>query len=167
MEGSQISHPLYPFHSVKIGVILVYGTDITRQTNLISIPKWVYIMSILLVLVLITYAAIICALRRKARLRHIGFISSFIDTSMAFLGRGNHRMSNRLERTIFVYLMVAGIITSPIWSGIFVIQTYNVLYQRVKTFKELAATNTPIYISGSLTHHEQNVVQLLKQVLDS
>lgn len=158
-------HPLYPFHSVELDVVFVYGKDFTRQMNILFIPMSVQLMAALIVLFMGLATIALSILRRKWNLRRRGLITTFIDTLIAFISGGNLRMQHKLERWFFGILLFGAFFLTSIFAGDLLDCVYQILNQEVSTFDQLAEINAPIFINPTLSIHNKHILGLLRFVL--
>lgn len=139
-RGTMTYH-LYPYHSVDLGVLFVYGTNFERQMSILLLPESVQTLNILIIIFLSVSATILCIIRRRLKLRRDGFISTFIDTMVAFTGGGRLQMQHRWERLFSSILFSAAFFITSIYTGDVLFYIYRVLDQKISTFKQLALIN--------------------------
>lgn len=145
-------HYLYPYNAMDVAVVLVYGSDLKRRTDVLFVPEWAKIVSIWVLIFWFIFASILCIMRQIWNLNRGDFISSLIDTASANIGFGNLQMNHRLERLFFGMLLIFSIVAGPLWQDVFLVQTYQILDEKVSTFQELATINAPIYSSITLSN---------------
>lgn len=96
------------------------------------------------------------------KLRHDGFISSFIDTLVVHIGGTTLRLYHRLERWLFVITSIGAFFMIAIWLNACLFPTLITLDQSVDTFEELAEINPPIYLVLILNGIEGIVLEMLR-----
>lgn len=159
----KIAYPLYPYQSVELAVIFVYGEDIQRQVNIWYMPGSVQGQAISIVTFMSLAAIVLCIIRRKFKLRRDGLLSTFIHTLVVFIGGGNLRMQHRFEKWFFGILLFGAFFITSIFTGDLLDCVYRILNQKISTFEELAGMNSPIYISRSLAANSMHVRNILRQ----
>lgn len=163
-KGTMSDH-LYPYHSVDLAVLFVYGTDFEREMSMLLLPESVQTLNILIVIFLSVAATILCIIRKRLQLRRDGFISTFIDTMVAFTSGGRLQMRHRWEKWFFAILLFAAFFISSLYTGDVLFYIYRILDQKIDTFKQLAMINAPIYIIPSLRN--KFIFELLRFVLNT
>lgn len=87
-------------------------------------------------------------MRQLAKLKRDGFVSSALDTFIAFFSGGNLRMQHRLERIFFGILLIATFFITSIWNDADLISCSLDSEQKIDTFQKLTQLNPNIYFSG-------------------
>lgn len=162
LAESGYQYSLYPYNSVELAVVLVYGTDLKRRKDILYIPGWVRYMGFWILVFWVSFALILHAVRRRIGISRFGFISTLIESAIPFIGGGNLQMDNRLEKLFFGILLLLGVVTNPLWSDIFLVQTYQVLDETISTFDQLAKIHSPIYLYPSLRGNFELVNELIR-----
>lgn len=157
-----MTYSLYPYDSVELVVVFAYGSDYTRQMNILLIPEAVQIVAASIILVMSSAALVLSVIRRKLRLRRGGFLSAFIDTLIAFISGGNLRMKNKLERCFFAILLVGAFFFTSLFAGDLLDCIVRILNQKITKLEQLKEIGAPIYIAPGLHPHMQHINQLLR-----
>lgn len=157
-----MTHPLYPYDSIKLMAIFVYGDDFTRQMNIVFIPEAIRTLAICLISFLGSATVILLCMRRKLRLRRSGLISVFMDIIIAFIAGGNLQMRHRVERWFFGILLTATFFITSLFVGELLDCVYRVMNQRISTFGQLAEIHSPVYSGSSLAMYEGNIHDMLR-----
>lgn len=142
-------------------IVFFYGTDVKRQRNEFLYTEVMKAMVVWILMIWLWFAIMLYILRKIANLSHKNFIPSFIKTLIPLIrSEGVH---HRLEKIFFGTLLLAIISISPLWSDVFLIQTYQVPDQKIRTFRQLAVIDPPIY-SATHSHIDETA---LKNILRS
>lgn len=136
---------LYPYSTVELRVIFVYGKDFDRRMNIFFVPKSVQLVGILVLLFIFAAAIFLYITRQKLRLPHNDFPSALFDCWIPFIGGGNLRAEHRLERWFFAILLFGAFFIMSVFSSDLLDCVVRVLNAKVSTFAELAEINPPIY----------------------
>lgn len=155
-------YPLYPYHAIELYVSFVYGEDIPRHHNISITPKTVQILIILIMVLMIITAIILYVMRRRLVLRRNDFISSIIDTLIAFIAGGNLRMQHTFERQIFAIVLFAAFFITSLFSGNLLDYTIQSMNQKISTFEQLAKINSTIYTSQKLSAYDDDIHEMLR-----
>lgn len=159
-----MTYPLYPYESPKLALIFVYGTDSTREMNIVLVPESVRTLAISIGLFVILATTALCFMRRKLKLPRSGSTFTFIDVIIAFIAGGNLRMQHKFERWFFGILLIGTFFINSLFTGDLLDCVIRILNQRISTFQQLADINSPIYISKTLAMHEFNIRKMLRFV---
>lgn len=138
---------LYPFYSVKLIVVFVYGSDYQRKFSDNLFSKLMVFVFNWTNLFVISAAVVLCFLRRLRRLQHDGFISSLIDVTVIFTGGGTLRFDHKLERWFFVIMSIGALFLNAICLEPTLFPSFLQHQQRVDTFNELSEINPPVYVA--------------------
>lgn len=162
-------HTLYPYNSIELAVVLVYGTDVKRRKDTLYIPEWVRYMGFWILFFWISFALILCVIRRRRGIAHHGLNSTLIETDVFFIGVGTIQMDHRWEKIFFGILLMLGVVTNPLWSDIFLVQTYQMMDEKISLilirFDQLAKIQSPIYLYSSLEGDSVLVNELIRCIL--
>lgn len=158
------THPLYPYDSVKLVVIFVYGTDFTRHMNIVFVPESIQTLAVLLVSFMSSATFVLYLMRRKLKLRRNGLTSTFIDIIIAFIAGGNLRVQHKLERSFFGILLIGVFFLISLVASDLLDCVYRILNQRISTFEQLTKINSSIYIKTALTLHKSIIREMLRFV---
>lgn len=108
-------------------------------------------------------AAILCAIRRLKKLRRDGYISSFIDVLLTFVGGGNLHINHyRLEKWFFAALFVASIFLNAIGLESSLIPSYVASDNKIDTFEKLVKIDPPVYSSVVLEENIDIITEMLE-----
>lgn len=165
LDEKSEAYPLYPYHSIELSVIFLYGTDFERHMNILLIPGSIETLAYIILLFVSSAAIILCIIRRKLKLRRDGLISTFIDTVVAFVAGGNLQMKHKLERLFFAVMLIAAFFITSIFAGSILFYMYRILNQKIDTFKLLDNVNSPIYINQGFGMLNEDVHQKLRFVI--
>lgn len=159
-----IVHPLYPYHSVELIVMLVYGEDFTRSHmgGSLIIPESIQISAGVIAIFIAMTTIVLWILRRKMRLQRSGFILSFIDTLIGFISGGNLRMNHYLERCFFGILLISVFFINSLFTGAILNCVMRIYDQRVSTFEQLAEIDLPIYSARTWTSKQADIHEMLR-----
>lgn len=155
---------LYPFRTIELLVVFVYGDDFTRKMNILSIPKSVQIISGLIVFFMSSSAIFLSIIRKKWNFRRSSLVSSIMDTLIAFIGGGNLEMRHIFERWFFAILLFGAFFITSIFAGDLLDCVYQILHQKISTFEQLAATNSSIYINPTLSMFNNDIHDMFRLV---
>lgn len=161
-----MTYPLYPYHAQEISVIFVYGLDFNHQRSIIPIPVCLLYLNYSIFATIISAAAVLCYIRRTFKFRRDGYISSFIDTIVGFIGGGNLYIVHKLERWFFGVLMIGGIFLVAIWTDTVLDHIYNIQFYEVDTLKKLSEIGRlPVFICPYLESHRDLLEEMLRLVM--
>lgn len=158
-------HPLYPYHSCKMFVFFIYGTDVRRQKMNDSFNRLIQMQSKWKQLFWILAAFALCFLRRKLRIRRDGLISAFIDMSVAFTGGGTLCIVHKHERRFFAIVFVGVFFMNAIWFEKCLYPAFLIRYESIDSFAELAKINPPFFSSSLLEAHNKHIIYMLRYIL--
>lgn len=157
--------PLYPYNSMELGIIYIYGTDHKPEKfRVLLTGLGATTLSIFFVLIALA-AAVLCFYRRTNRLQRDGYISSFIDVCITFYGGGNLRMRHTFERLFLGMLLIGFFFLMAFWQEAVLFPSFLLYDQRVRTFDDLAKKNPPIYNAISLSESTEIIGQMLRFIL--
>lgn len=154
--------PLNSYQSSDLAISFVYGDDLKYRETSFFTHMLGNKLNTLLSLNWFLLAAILYYLRRKLRLRRDGYISCLLDLLIAGIGGGNIRITHRYERWFFSIVFIKYFFLMAIWSGSMFYPTFLEFNQSIKSIKEIAAINPPIFISPSLKYNGGDVVDMLR-----
>lgn len=152
---------LYPYHSIEISILFVYGTEYKRQTSN-SILNKLKPFHQLEILVFVFASIALCFLRRMLKLRRDGFISAYIDIGIVATGGGNLRINHKIERMFFAIMFVAFFFLVALWLETTLYPSFLIPDRTIDTFDKLAEINKPVYISIKLKDKEHLVIGMLR-----
>ena len=158
-------YPVYPFESIQLTAVFVYGTDFQRELNLFAgISRAIKLIAAFIVLFISLAAIVLHIIRRKLRLPRADLVSTHIDCWIPFIGGGNLEIRHRLERWFFGILLFAAFFIMSVFSGDLLDSVVKVYNQKIGTFEELAEINAPIYIEPTLGFYSDTIHEMLKCV---
>lgn len=158
----KIQRLLYPYSTMELRVVFVYGTDFQRQMNIFFIPKSVQFVGALVLLFISAAAIALYIIRKKLRLFRNDLLSALIDCWIPFIGGGNLQLEHRLERWFFAILLFGAFFIMSVFSGDLLDCVVRVLNTKISTFSELADINPPIYSNLELYLHKDLIHEKLK-----
>lgn len=161
-DGTQIA--LYPYHSIEICVLFVYGNDFQRQKYHQIFTNVGAELMILTVLFVFLAAVLLCYLRRRNELRRDGLISCSIDACIVLFGGGNLQIHHKCERWFFGILMIGAFFGITFWQDAVLFPSLLIQDKKIDTFKELAKVNPPIFSPFRLKKKEKNIKEMLRFV---
>lgn len=157
--------PLYPFQSTNIKLVFFYGKDFKRQRITTFLDNFWPLFFNWFNFFIVLFAIFLCAIRRVVKLRRDGFISSFIDVLITFIGGGDlHINDHRLEKWFFGVVYVASIFLNAIGLESTLFLSYVDSDHRIDTFDKLRHINPPFAISTTLGDRDI-VEKMLRYVL--
>lgn len=162
-----MTHPLYylyPFHSIELVAVFVYGNNFTRQMNILSIPDSVLMLIVLLVIFMNLSVIFLCIMRKKLKLRRNDIISSYVDVLIAFIAGGNLRIQHHWEKWFFGILLTAAFFITSLFASDLLYYVYRILNQKVSTFEQLTEIKAPIYNNPTLTMYNTEIHGMLRLV---
>lgn len=157
-DKNMLAYHLYPYQTIKLTAIFVYGEDFTRQMSILSIPDSLRLMAILILIFFWMAALVLYSIRKKWKLSNANFLSSFIDTMVTFTAGGNLRMQHKFERWFFGVMLIGAFFISSLFVGEFLDKVYSVIHQKVNTLDEATEMNPPIYVPPTLDVHEIHAI---------
>lgn len=154
--------PFHTYHSIDLGIVFVYGTDLERQQN--SIFTSVFGKRSLQICMVYHFlaAAVLCYLRRKERLPRDGYTTCYIDIFVAVFGGATIRITHRYERWIFRIVYIANFFMVAIYGGLVMYPSIFERDQSIKSFEEITSINPPIFMHPDLTKHDEDVIDMLR-----
>lgn len=154
-------YSLYPYKSTELKAVFVYGTDYSRAMNLnIIAPSTRTAAGV--ILLFIWFAAItLCVIRQKLGLSRAGFITSFIDCLIPFIGGGNIRVRHKFEGWFFGVLIFSAFLIMSVLGGDLVDSVIQIINSKISKFEQLAETNSTVYINQPLKLHSENIHSML------
>lgn len=153
---------LYPYHSIKLLVFFVYGSDFERQFNNNFFNKLKVFLFNWTNTFVILASVTLCFVRRVQRLRHDGFISVLIDVVVIFTGGGKLRFDQKLERWFFSIVSIGALFLNAICLEPTLFPSFLHHQRTVNTFEQLAEINPPVYLAGVLKGNEPYITALLR-----
>lgn len=157
-----MTYSLYPHGSMKLMIVFVYGTNFTRQMNILLIPEAVQIVAALITLFMSLAALVLSIIRRKLNLQRGGILSAFIDIFITFIGGGNSRMDHKWEKWFFSILLIAAFFITSIFAGELLDCFVRILNQKITKLEHLKGLNAPIYITPALHPYGPHIDELLR-----
>lgn len=161
-DKGTMTQSLYPYHSHKLMVLFVYGTDFNRQMNIMLIPEAVQIIAASITLFMGSSALVLSVIRRKLRLRRDGLISTFIDTLVAFISGGNLQMNHQLERWFFAIQLIGAFFIVSLFVGDLLDCIIQILNQKFSKLEQLKGMHLEIYVPPNLQNHMQHIDVMLR-----
>lgn len=152
------------YTSVELAVVLVFGKDLERRRDILYVDKWLQYMGLSILFFWIAFAIILHNVRRLRGIAHHGLISTLIESAVPFIGIGTIQIDHRSEKIFFGMLLMLGVVTNPLWSDIFLVQTYEVMDEKVTTFDQLAKINSKIFVSLHLKMHKSTIPERIRYI---
>lgn len=153
---------LYPYDSIELVVLFIYGQNFKRQQEVFIIPESIKIVGILFAVFVSLAAIILCFIRHKLKLRRNGLFATCIDTMVAFIAGGTLQMRHKLERLFFGILLISALFMTALWTGDLLDCMYQNMDQKITTFKQLADINAPIFCPTSLKERNILIHEMLR-----
>lgn len=153
---------LYPYYSIKLSAIFVYGQDFNRNIDLIHLSSRLLIFISVFNVVLILLALILWIGRRKLKVRPNEFTLALLDILIAVWAGGNLRIRHRLERWFFGILLITFFFFNSIFTGDLINQIFRVQSHKVTKFEELSPLNLTIYTNPGLKNCDVFVDGMLR-----
>ena len=153
---------LYPFHSIEFIAIFVYGTNYQRGGPVFNASGTVQLVGGLIALFVVVTAIILWLLRRKLGLSRGEFQLSLMDSLILIIGGGNLRMEHRFERYFFGVLLVGSFFMMAVFGGNLLDCFINVSDSKVRTFDDLAKTNSTIIFDGASSLYKNEIIGMLR-----
>lgn len=137
-------HPLYPYDSIELAVIFVYGNDFPRRMNILIFPEALQMIfgSVGIYIDLTTFVLYI--IRKQLKYRRKCLVSSFMDTVIPFIVGGNVEIRQKYEKLFFIILLISAFLMTSVFSGDLLDCFIRILNQKVSTFEQLAKVNSSI-----------------------
>lgn len=165
-DKSSRVHPSYPFDSIELCAVFVYGHDIERQVDIYHFSKKFMILFSINNFITTSLATILWIARRKIMsISQSEFSLAQLHILSVIFGGGNVRIQHRFERYFFSILMLASFFTVPLTLGEYLEEAYNFLNQQMSTFEELRQFNLSVYSTPPLRNHNNDVQEMLKYEL--
>lgn len=156
-------YKLYPYHSSKVIVVFVYGTDFKRERDIFLVPKSILLVTILIILFMTLCSMTLFIARRKFNLPGNNITISIMDCLIPFIGGGNLQMEHRFERWFFGIMLIGGFFIIAVFGGDLVDTVVQIHSSKVKTYEDLAATNvTNICLQYGLIWHRETFFKMLR-----
>lgn len=155
---------LYPYHSVDIFTVFVYGSNYQRQSTDNVFSKLKVFLFNWTNLFVIMAAVVLCFVRRLGKLRRDGFISVLIDVTVIFIGGGRLRMDHKLERWFFVIVSTGALFLNGICLEPTLFPSFLLPQQSVDTLQQLTEIRPPIYSVALFKRDEHLVIEMLRSV---
>lgn len=162
LKCQHVLQPLYPFHTLKLHAVFVYGCDFTREMNILFIPNTVKILSVLIVLFMSLSAILLSSIRKRLKLGNDGQMIAFIDTISAFIGGGQPQIMHKFEKYMFSILWLAAFFIISLFSSDMLFYMYRILNQKITTFEQLSMVNSTIYNNPTLAAYENDIREMLR-----
>lgn len=150
--------------SIELKTFFVYGTDYRRGMHLQAIPATTAIAAGVILLFICLATITLTFIRQKLRLSGGDFIKSFIDCLVPFIGGGSIQMRHKYERWFFGVLHFAAFFIVAVFAGDIVDSVIRILNSKVSTYRELAQTNTSIFINEALKLQHNEIYGMLRYV---
>lgn len=157
-DKNVLAYHLYPYQTIKLTAIFIYGKDFTRQMNILSIPDSIRLMAILILIFVWMATFVLYLLRNKLKLPDANLLSSFIDTMVTFISGGNLRMLHKFERWFFGIMLFGAFFITSLFVGEFLDKIYCVIQQKVDTLEKVTEINPPIFIPPTLDANEIHAI---------
>lgn len=161
-KGSN-TRPLYPYHTVELTALFVYGTDFKREVNILfePIPEQIQLIAGLIVLFVLWAAIVLYMIRRKLNLPRNEFSLAFMECITPFIGGGNMRIRHKWEKWFFIILIFGAFFIVAVFAGCLLDAAIRIQHQRIETFEQLAQIDSPIFIRNSLdTDHVCKIINM-------
>lgn len=136
--------PLYPYRSMEMSVLFVYGSNYQRQVNNNVLSKlkifalsWMNLF-VILAAILLTY------IYRWTRISCDGFISALINVLVIFTGGARLRMNHIFERWFFIIVSIGAFFFDGdfTWTNsVPILFTLSSKYQNIPTVGRNKSTN--------------------------
>ena len=164
-ETKDKTYSLYPYQSIQLVVVFVYGLDYQRELDLFAgIPSSVQLGAALIVSFISIAAIALYVIRRKYRLSRSNFSSTFFDCWIPFIGGGNLRMRHKYERLFFGILLFGAFFIMSVFAGDLLDSLLRVRNQKINTFEKLKERNSPIYLNPTFGIYSDTIQSMLKLV---
>lgn len=155
-------YPLYPFNSIELGVLFVYGKDFERTIDILVIPKSLKLVSILVSCFISLAVIILYIIRNKFKLRRNGGSSVIIDCMIAFINGGNLQMRHKFEKWFFGILIFGAFFMTALLTGDILDCIYQNRAHKISKFDEINDLKIPVFISRHLKIHEDLIHEMLR-----
>lgn len=155
---------MYPYHTIELVAIFVYGNDFTRHMSVPLIPDYILTLAGLISLFVCFAAIILWIIRRKYALRRNDSTSSFMDALVPFIGGGNARIKHKCEKWFFGILLIGAFLITSLFTDDLLDCVYQILNQKLTHFEQLTAMNLTGTISPSLSTDAYLIYGMLKKV---
>lgn len=136
---------LYPYESLKLRLIFVYGKDYKSEVDIFRMPAVVVIQLVLIVLFIISAAVALRWIRKRFKLPRDDIWCPFIDCVIPFIGGGNLRMHHKWERMFFAIMLFGAFFIISVFLGDLLDNVLYIFDQRVTTLKRLLEVKPPVY----------------------
>lgn len=156
--------PLYPYRSMEMSVLFVYGTNFQRQVNNNVLSKLKIFALSWMNLFVVLAAIILSIIYRWTGLSRDGFISALIDAMVIVTGGGRLRMTHTFERWFFAIVSIGAFFLTAISLGPTLFPSYLLSHRSINTFQQLAEINPPFYFDYVLRKDQDLVVDMLRYV---
>lgn len=154
----------YPYHSIKLSGIFVYGQDVGRNIEIFHVSRSLAAECVFYWIITIVLVFILWIGRRKLKLQRNGFSITYLDIFSALWAGGNIRAQHGFEKWFFGIVMIGAFFLIPILTGDLLDMFYSVLDSKVSTFSELTTTNLSIYMHPILKNHDENILEMIRLV---
>lgn len=156
-------HPLYPYRTIELAAVIVYGPDFHRNVDFFAIPVSVRIVIGLLLMFVSLAAFVLWMIRRKLERPRNSLISAFFECIVPFIGGGAVNIQHKLERWFFFVLYVSAFLIMTVFAGDILDSVVRIQIQKISTFKQLAELNAPIYTFPQLSMHSDIIHGMLER----
>lgn len=153
---------LYPYYSIDLVVIFVYGHDYTRLMNLMLIPDSVLIVTGIIILYICVCAVILCIIRKKLGPRRNDLLSAFTDITIIFIGGGNVKIDHKWEKWFFSVLLIGSMFIMFLFGGDLLDSVYLILNQKITKFQELVKINAAVFPGPTLISHNDSIREMFR-----
>lgn len=155
-------YPLYPFNSIELSVMFVYGKDFERTDDQLVIPDSLKLVSILVSGFISLAVIILFIIRKKFNLRRSGASSTLIDCMIAFINGGNLQMRHKFERWFFGILIFGAFFMTALLTGDILDCIYQNRSHKISKFDEISHSKFPIFVSLHFKIHEELIQEMLR-----
>lgn len=152
---------LYPYETVKLSVVLVYGDDFPRRKNTFLISKSVEIQFMLVILFLIFVVFVLRLIRQKWRLERRDLSATVIDCIIPFIGGGNLQMQNKLERWFFTILLFSAFLILAVVGGDLIDSITKIGLEKFDKLEQLAKINTPFIVDRNVGYYNGEIEEMM------
>lgn len=152
---------LYPFHLMEFKAIFMYGINFERERNIFAASGSVQLTAGLIVLFVAVTAIILWLFRRKLNRPRDELQLAFMDSLTLIIGGGNLQMTHRFERWFFGTLLVGAFFMMAVFGGNLLDCFISVSDSKVRTFDDLAKTNSTIIIKN-LALYDEEIIEMLR-----
>lgn len=153
---------LFNYHPTELRMMLVYGTEL-QHLHKEGIEKLQHFKSTHIIWAIMLLASgVLCFVRRKLRLPHDGFISSYIDVMIIFFAGGNIRIIHRIEKYFFASLWIAIFFLNAIYCGLMFDIVWLYPSGIALTIHQIKTIQPPVFLSPTLRDNEQSIKGIIR-----